>query len=146
MELSQLRSTAKRAVALQQSCLGSHTTGLVSSNRRVSASVSFCWRLIPRVSRTLTRTSYDWSFGLTVFAQPDISGSRAVIVYIDEDSLKELKQPLNAPMDRTLHAKLLDRLAAEGAKAVVMDIVFSDPGPDRRPMSDLRCRCGQTAR
>jgi PAS domain S-box-containing protein len=83
-----------------------------------------------RLSRALTRASYDWSFGLTRFAQPDLSGSKVVIVYIDEDSLKELDQPLNAPMDRRLHARLLDRLRADGAKAVVMDIVFSDPGPD----------------
>src|SRR5690349_18727266 len=83
-----------------------------------------------RLSRALTRASYDWSFGLTRFAQPDISKSKAVIVYIDEDSLKALHQPLNAPMDRGLHAELLERLHAAGAAAVVMDIVFSDPGPD----------------
>src|SRR5579883_1571761 len=83
-----------------------------------------------RISRALIRASYDWSFGLTRFAQPDISHSKVVIVYIDEDSLKALNQPLNAPMDRDLHAKLIERLTADHAKAVVMDIVFSDPGPD----------------
>jgi two-component system, cell cycle sensor histidine kinase and response regulator CckA len=90
-----------------------------------------------RFSRALTRASYDWSFGLTRFAQPDISGSKVVIVYIDEDSLKDLKQPLNAPMDRRLHARLLDRLRSDGAKAVVMDIVFSDPGPNDSADQDL---------
>ena len=83
-----------------------------------------------RMSRVLTRASYDWSFGLTRFAQPDIAASKVVIVYIDEDSLRAFNQPLNLPMDRKLHARLLNRLTAEGAKAVVMDIVFSDPGPD----------------
>ena len=83
-----------------------------------------------RISRALTRASYDWSFGLTRFAQPDVTGSKVVIVYIDEDSLRALDQPLNRPIDRKLHARLLNRLTADGAKAVIMDIVFSDPGPD----------------
>src|SRR2546422_1061062 len=41
------------------------------------------------LSRTLTRASYDWSFGLSRFARTDLSGSDVVIIYIDEDSLKE---------------------------------------------------------
>src|SRR3954462_9458904 len=63
-----------------------------------------------RLSRMLTRSSYDWSFDLCRFARPDLNGSDVVIVYIDEDSLKALNQPLNAPMDRSLHANLLERL------------------------------------
>jgi two-component system cell cycle sensor histidine kinase/response regulator CckA len=99
-----------------------------------------------RVSRVLTRASYDWSFGLTRFARPDISASKVVIVYIDEDSLKALGQPLNLPMDRTLHARLLDRLTAEGAKAVVMDIVFSDPGPDKNADDQFAGAIGSNGR
>jgi PAS domain S-box-containing protein len=99
-----------------------------------------------RISRALTRASYDWSFGLTRFAQPDISQSKVVIVYIDEDSLKALNQPLNTPMDRKLHAKLLDRLTAEGAKAVVMDIVFSDPGPDKNADEQFAGAIGSNGR
>src|ERR1700756_261335 len=77
-----------------------------------------------RLSRTLTRASYDWSFDLSSFARPDLSASDVVIIYIDEDSLKELNQPLRAPMDRSKHAELLQRLKNDGARAVVMDIVF----------------------
>jgi len=54
----------------------------------------------------------------------------AVIVYLDEKSHQALNQPLNAPWDRTLHAKLIDRLTAAGAKAIVFDVVFSDPSVD----------------
>jgi len=78
-------------------------------------------------SRLLTHGSYDLLFDLCSFAQPDPKSLQAVIIYIDEESLKSLGQPLDAPMDRALHARLLRRLKAEGAKAVVMDIVFADP-------------------
>src|SRR5260370_29955393 len=81
-----------------------------------------------RLSRTLTRASYDWSFNLSRFALPDLNNSDVVIIYIDEESLKTLGQPLAAPMDRSFHAELLRRLKNDGAKAVVMDIVFSDQG------------------
>jgi two-component system cell cycle sensor histidine kinase/response regulator CckA len=84
------------------------------------------------LSRLLTRSSYEWSFDLARFTRPKLSGSDVVIVYMDEDSYTSLKQPLNAPWDRALHARLIDRLKNEGAKAVVMDIVFSDPGPDEK--------------
>jgi adenylate cyclase len=48
-------------------------------------------------------------------------------VYLDEQSHAALGQPLNRPWDRRLHARLLERLTQAGAKAVVFDIVFSDP-------------------
>src|SRR5438270_10269649 len=79
------------------------------------------------LSQLLTHGSYDFSFNLCSFAQPNLNGSDVVIVYIDEESLKDLGQPLDQPMDRSLHARLLRKLKAEGAKAVVMDIIFADP-------------------
>jgi PAS domain S-box-containing protein len=89
-----------------------------------------------RLSQTLTHASYNRSFDLSSFARPDLSGSDVVIIYMDEDSYRDLKQPLNLPWDRALHAQLLNRLKADGAKAVVMDIVFSDPGLD--PAADQK--------
>ena len=82
------------------------------------------------LSQFLENKSYDWSFTLTRFASPDVTHSDVEIVYLDEKSFKDLNQPQNVPWDRTLHAKLLDKLKQDGAKAVVMDIVFSDPGPN----------------
>src|SRR2546421_1486335 len=46
---------------------------------------------------------------------------------MDDDSHVELKQPFNRSWDRGVHARLLERLTAEHATAVVYDIVFSDP-------------------
>lgn len=63
----------------------------------------------------------------------DRPADEAVIVYLDEKSHRQLGQPLNAPWDRTLHAKLIDRLTASGARAIIFDVVFSDPsikGPE----------------
>src|SRR5206468_975900 len=51
----------------------------------------------------------------------------AALVYMDEVSHEKLKQPLNASWDRTLHARLIDRLTAAGARAIVFDIIFTDP-------------------
>src|SRR2546429_994312 len=81
-----------------------------------------------RLSRTLTRASYNSSFDLCRFTRPDLSASDVVIIYIDEDSLKELNKSLLVPMKRSFHTALLERLKRDGAKAVVMDIVFSDAG------------------
>lgn len=53
-----------------------------------------------------------------------------VIVAIDELSYVDLKVPLNQPWPRSLHAKLLERLATYQVKQVVFDILFLDPGPD----------------
>lgn len=67
--------------------------------------------------------SYDIPY--TICAPVKTDG--VVIVYIDDDSYENLNQPKNAPLDRHLHARLIDRLKAEGAKAAVFDVVFSDP-------------------
>lgn len=83
-----------------------------------------------RLSRNLTRSSYDWSFSLPGLPKRDLSAAEVVIIYIDEDSLKELNGSLDKPMKRSIHARLLDRLKEEGARAVVMDIVFSDAGDE----------------
>jgi adenylate cyclase len=78
----------------------------------------------------LIHLSYDLPYAIRPIIQPQ----EAAIVYLDEDSHRELNQPYNAPWDRSLHARLLDRLTADGAKAVVFDIVFSDAGPN--PQTD----------
>jgi adenylate cyclase len=78
----------------------------------------------------LIQRSYDYPFG----PRPPIPVNEVVMVYLDEESHRELNQPFNAPWDRSIHARLLDRLTEEGARAVVFDIVFSDPGPN--PVAD----------
>jgi adenylate cyclase len=74
----------------------------------------------------LVHLSYDLPFAICPRVQPQ----QVIIVYMDDESFKELKQPENAPWDRALHARLLDHLTAEKAKGAAFDIVFSDPGPN----------------
>jgi serine/threonine protein kinase len=64
----------------------------------------------------------DSLFRLRGAAKPN---SDIVVVSMDEQSYSSLGQPLSEPWPRDLHARLLDRLTAAGAKRVVFDIIFS---------------------
>src|SRR5689334_10011613 len=81
----------------------------------------------------LQRASYDWLYKLSFLRKPDISQDPVAIVYIDEISQDELKQPRNVPWDRALFARLIDRLRDDGATAVVLDVIFSGKS---KPESD----------
>lgn len=75
------------------------------------------------------------SFDLPFLFRPEIKNNNAVIVFLDEKSYAELGQS-PAAFDRRLHAQLLNRLKAAGAKMVVFDILFLDanrstPAADR---------------
>ncbi|MCK6417800.1 MAG: adenylate/guanylate cyclase domain-containing protein [Alphaproteobacteria bacterium] len=59
-----------------------------------------------------------------LYPRPAPEGAPVVIVDIDEQSLKELGQ---WPWPRTVLARLVDQLAAMGAKAVAFDMVFAEP-------------------
>lgn len=83
-----------------------------------------------QLGNSLTRSSYDWSFDLALYRRPDVRGDEVVLVYVDEKSYQDLGQPFNKPWDRRIHAQLLKRLKEEGAKVVIFDILFTDPGPD----------------
>src|SRR5208283_5864340 len=48
-----------------------------------------------------------------------------LIVAIDEPSFQEFR--LAWPWPRSLHARLIDRLAAAGARLVVFDVLFTEP-------------------
>jgi adenylate cyclase len=48
-----------------------------------------------------------------------------LIVSIDEPSFQEIRQPW--PWPRGLHAKLVRRLAAGGARLIIFDVIFADP-------------------
>lgn len=56
------------------------------------------------------------------------------MVYLNDEAHKELEQPLGLPWDRGIHARLIERLTAEKARAVVFDIVFS--GASTNPAAD----------
>jgi adenylate cyclase len=78
-----------------------------------------------RLGSALINSSYDL---LHVF-RGDIQTYNVVMVYMDESSYEKLGQSWNAPWDRSLHAKLINRLTAAGARAIVFDITFTDPIP-----------------
>jgi CHASE2 domain-containing sensor protein len=79
----------------------------------------------------LTGLSYD----LSLPSAPDIPADDVVLVLMDEDSHRILGQPGSAPWDRQLHARLIERLTALGAKAIVFDILFQG---ERDPESDAQ--------
>lgn len=70
-----------------------------------------------------------WSYDLPFVLRPTVRPQEVVVVYMDDESHDQLGQSRLAPWDRSLHARLVDRLSAAGARAIVFDVVFSDPGP-----------------
>src|SRR5215470_15867282 len=73
--------------------------------------------------RGLVQASYD----LLHVCRGEVRADEAVVVYLDEVSHQQLGQSLTTAWDRSLHARLIDRLSAAGARAIVFDVVFSDP-------------------
>jgi adenylate cyclase len=73
----------------------------------------------------LIHLSYDLQF----FFRRDLKADEAVIVFMDEESHQELGQHYSQPWDRRLHARLLQRLKAEGATVVTLDTLFTEPAP-----------------
>lgn len=65
------------------------------------------------------------SYDLLFLFKPSITPKEAVIVYMDEKSYHEMRQQ-PATWNRALHARLLDRLTEDQARAVVFDIVFEN--------------------
>ncbi len=70
--------------------------------------------------------SYDWMFLLRQRLQSNPPPREAVMVLMDEESHEKFQQALNEPWDRRLHARLLNRAIAAGARAVVFDVVFAE--------------------
>ncbi len=84
----------------------------------------FGWLLSPAAD-ALARLSYDLLF----VVRGDIDVPPATIVYLDEGSARALGQTPDA-WDRRLHAALVRKLRADGARAVLFDIVFAGPSAD----------------
>lgn len=70
----------------------------------------------------LQRLEYDLLNGLTAPVRPD---AHVLVVGLDEPSLAELN--LTPPLPRHLHARLVDALAAAGAAALGIDMLFGAP-------------------
>jgi adenylate cyclase len=74
----------------------------------------------------LTRASYDVPF----LWRPNLDTHEIVLVYLDEESAKQLHQPIDDIWNRSLHVPLLDRLAKDGARLALYDIVFDTASAD----------------
>ena len=69
-------------------------------------------------------SSYDSLHSLAALEQKSFADPRVVIVYLDLASFLHEHQDPGNRWPRQLHAQLLQRLTAEGARAVVFDILF----------------------
>jgi adenylate cyclase len=58
-----------------------------------------------------------------------------VVVGIDETTLHDIN--VKWPYPRQFHAKVIDRLAADGAKVIAFDIVFAEPDRGRKVLCDF---------
>jgi adenylate cyclase len=76
------------------------------------------------------------SYDLLLVARGHIAAPEAVMIYMDERSHDELKQPRIAAWDRTVHARMVDRLTEASAKAIVFDILFDAPAPPEKAAQD----------
>ncbi len=91
----------------------------------------------------LVTLSYDLPFQVRDMMTKTYTNlpTEAVVVYLDDSSHEHLHQKYLEPWNRAFYAKFLKRLTAEGAKAVVFDIVFSDaldPATDQQFADAMR--------
>ncbi|HEX8310038.1 MAG TPA: adenylate/guanylate cyclase domain-containing protein [Chthoniobacteraceae bacterium] len=97
---------------------------LATGEHRERARPRFGWAF-SSLAQSLARLSYDLPFNFRGAA--DVP--EACLVFLDEKSARALGQTYG-PWDPRLHAQLVRRLTADGARAVLFDIVFSTPWPD----------------
>jgi CHASE2 domain-containing sensor protein len=57
-----------------------------------------------------------------------ITPEELVVVYLDDNSFKDLRQTSVPTWNRNWHANIVDHLTADHARVVVFDIVFLEPG------------------
>jgi len=89
----------------------------------VLASIAVCLISILPPGRWFERQSFDViSLGFREVVPAD-----TILIYLDERSHEVLGQPYDLAWDRSLHARLLDRLTTDGVKLVLFDILFDQP-------------------
>jgi CHASE2 domain-containing sensor protein len=84
---------------------------------------------IMTVGELWENASYDSLFH---FGTPVVT-NKVVVILMDNDSYAdpELKQSRDRPWDRSLHARLLNKLADDGCPLVIFDVTFRGPGDER---------------
>ncbi|HUA75552.1 MAG TPA: CHASE2 domain-containing protein [Solirubrobacteraceae bacterium] len=109
--MRRLRSLSPKAIALAIAATAAVAVGAV-------AYWAEAW---PR----LENDSLDVRFGLAHHASP----SDVAVVAIDDETFSALQRPW--PFPRRLHAAVIDRLHADGARAIVYDVQFTEPTDER---------------
>ncbi len=91
------------------------------------------------------RTFSDLSYDLSYLVRPEVRPTDVLMVYMDDVSRKEFKLDDAPTWDRALHARLIDRLTADHARAIVFDVIFdvaergrNQPEADRLLMEAVR--------
>ena len=69
-----------------------------------------------------------WSYSLRFLVLPVKTPEEVTILYMDEKSHKDLKQPWDAAWDRSMHGKLIELLNTRGARSIVFDLLFETSG------------------
>jgi adenylate cyclase len=75
------------------------------------------------------------SYNLPFIFRSNLDTDKVILVYLDEQSAKQLHQPIDDVWNRTLHVPLLDRLTRDNARLVFYDVVFDQPAAD--PAADV---------
>jgi adenylate cyclase len=70
------------------------------------------------------------SYNLPFIFRSNLDTDKVTLVYLDEQSAKQLHQPIDDVWNRALHVRLVDRLTQDNARLVFYDIVFDQPAPD----------------
>lgn len=76
---------------------------------------------------SLELKAYDWMtghFGYPIVKEGHHGCQSIAMISIDQESIEQIGP---WPWDRSLHARLVDILAADGAKVIALDILFSSP-------------------
>jgi adenylate cyclase len=110
---------------------------LVLAITAVSSAVALLLCLIPFVRVDLNDTFYDYAYHLR--RAPDGRNSPVVIVVANDDSLKHMYiggQQWGWPWPRTFWADAIQYVQDCGAKAAVVDILFSEPSVYNHELGD----------
>lgn len=83
------------------------------------------------------------SYDLLYAPRPTVVPTEAVMVYMDDDSHRILRQGWFQPWDRSVHARLLERLTACGTRAVVFDILFDVPNTNNAATDERLIRAAK---
>ena len=91
--------------------------------------------------RNLEAEALDHRFRLRGPIKP---GDETAIVLLDDRTLLELGR---LPIDREWYARAIDRLGADGARVVALDVLMVEPGPEEadRAVARALARAGNTA-